>query len=135
YYSFGTKEASVDWIKRLIHLHDAKKPKHRTEPEVVAFLSDLAVSGNLAGSTPNQALNTLCSLYKNGLERRLGEWRGAVRAKSSQKLPVLSSQADVSVLLKNLHGVYWLIASLSIWFRAAHYGGASIAFESNRCAR
>ncbi len=80
--------------------------------EVVAFLSDLAVSGNVAESTQNQALNALCFLYKNVLERPLGELTGAVRAKRSQKLPVVLSQSEVSALLKNLDGVYWLIACL-----------------------
>lgn len=112
HYSIRTEKAYVDWIKRFIHFHDLKHPRDMAEPEVVAFLSDLAVCGNVSESTQNQALNALCFLYKNVLEHPLGELHGAVRAKRSQKLPVVLSQAEVSALLKNLHGVYWLIACL-----------------------
>ncbi|MGH8551973.1 MAG: phage integrase N-terminal SAM-like domain-containing protein [Methylococcales bacterium] len=89
HYSIPTEMASVDWIKRFIHFNDWKYPTDRGEPEVVAFLSDLAVSGNVPESTRNQALNALCFLYKHGLERGLAELRGAVGVKESKKLPVV----------------------------------------------
>ncbi len=112
HYSIRTEKTYVDWIRRFIYFHGRKHPKHMGEAEVVAFLSHLAVSGNVAASTQNQALNALCFLYKNVLERPLGELHGAVRAKRPQKLPVVLSQDEVALLVKNLDGVHWLIACL-----------------------
>jgi len=50
--------------------------------EVGDFLSHLAVTGNVAASTQNQALNALVFLYKAVLDQPLGDLHGVVRAKS-----------------------------------------------------
>lgn len=112
HYSIRTEKAYVDWIRRFIRFHGRRHPKELGEAEVVAFLTHLAVAGRVAASTQNQALNALCFLYKNVLDRPLGELRGAVRAKQSRKLPVVLSHAEIAGLLKNLEGIYWLIACL-----------------------
>jgi integron integrase len=112
HYSIRTEKAYVDWIKRFILFHGRRHPKELGDAEVTAFLSHLAVAGKVSASTQNQALNALCFLYKHVLERPLGELNGAVRAKRSQKLPVVLSSAEIAALLRNLDGVYWLIACL-----------------------
>ena len=79
--------------------------------DVTAFLTALAVEGNVAASTQNQALNALVFLYKVVLEREL-EGVNAVRAKTPQKIPVVLTSDEVSRLLRELDGVAWLAACL-----------------------
>ena len=82
------------------------------EVEVAQFLSFLANEGQVAAATQNQALNALVFLYKVVLERPLEEISGVIRAKKPQRLPVVLSRSEVTALLKQLEGEYWLMASL-----------------------
>ena len=80
--------------------------------EVEAFLSDLAVRGNVSASTQNQALSALLFLYKQVLRLEL-PWLGeVVRAKKPSRLPVVLSTEEVSQLLAQLQGETWLMTSL-----------------------
>ncbi len=44
-------------IKRYIYFHNKRHPKDMGRKEIEAFLTDLAVKGNLSASTQNQALD------------------------------------------------------------------------------
>jgi hypothetical protein len=46
--SIRTEEAYVDWIKRFILFHDKRYPQEMGEPEVLAFLTHLAVEKHVA---------------------------------------------------------------------------------------
>ncbi len=81
-------------------------------PEVSAFLTHLAVEGNVAPSTQNQALNALVFLYGPVLERPLGELAGVVRARKPRRLPVVLSREEVERLLSRLEGSPCLVASI-----------------------
>ncbi len=48
--------------------------------DVVAYLTYLAVKRNVAANTQKQALNALVFLYRNVLDRPLGDVTSAVRA-------------------------------------------------------
>src|SRR5690242_11096117 len=108
--SIRTEDAYVQWAKRFILFHDKRHPREMGEAEVAAFLTHLAVQGQVASSTQNQALNALVFLYAAVLERPLGECSGIVRAKRSERLPAVLAPAEVARLLSKLNGVYWLIA-------------------------
>jgi hypothetical protein len=59
HYSIRTEEAYVQWVKRFILFHGKRHPAQMGEPEVSALLSHLAVDGQVAAATQNQALNAL----------------------------------------------------------------------------
>jgi integron integrase len=82
------------------------------EPEVEAFLTHLAVEGQVAASTQNQALAALLFLYKVVLERPLKERIDASRAKRPDRLPVVLTRDEVRRVLAQLEGTHWLMASL-----------------------
>ena len=52
HYSIRTEEAYIGWMARYIHFHNKRHPKNMGVPEIEAFLTHLAVEGNVAGSTP-----------------------------------------------------------------------------------
>lgn len=69
HYSIRTEQAYVDWIRRLIFFHGKRRPAEIGAVEVEAFLTHLAVQGQVASSTQNQALNAIVSLYRQVLKR------------------------------------------------------------------
>ncbi len=112
HYSIRTEDAYLGWIKRFILFHGKRHPKEMGVAEVSEFLTHLAVVGNVAASTQNQALNALVFLYKVILDQPLGELVDAVRAKKPRRLPVVLTPAEVRAVLKHLEGVHWLAACL-----------------------
>jgi len=64
HYSIRTEQAYVDWIRRFILFHGKRHPVEMGALEVEAFLTHLAVQGEVAASTQNQALNAIVFLYR-----------------------------------------------------------------------
>jgi integron integrase len=95
------------------------------EAEVNRFLTHLAVNGNVAASTQNQALASLLFLYERVLERPLDRIEGVVRARRPRRLPVVLSREEVGVVLGELEGDRWLVCGLL-------YGGGLRVLEGLR---
>ena len=112
HYSRRTEEAYSGWIRRFIKFHGGRHPRALAEPEVVAFLEDLAGPGQVSASTQNQALNALVFLYAHVLVRPLGRLGEFARAVRPVRLPVVLSQEEVRRLLAALEGTQRLIGQL-----------------------
>ena len=112
HYSLRTEEAYVDWIRRFILFHNKRHPAEMGASQVEVFLSHLAVAGNVAASTQNQALSALLFLYREVLGIELPWLQGVSRAKPSQHLPVVPTTGEVRALFARLDGLDWLMASL-----------------------
>ncbi len=112
HYSIRTEQAYVDWIKRFI-LHFGKRhPRELGAADVEAFLTHLAVAGNVAASTQNQAKSALLFLYREVLEMELPWLDNVERARAPKRLPVVLTRDEVAGVLSRLCGTHWLIASL-----------------------
>jgi integron integrase len=107
-----TEEAYVAWIRRFIVFHDKRHPAEMGGSEVTKFLTSLAVDGQVAASTQNQALSALLFLYKDVLEIDLPWLDGIVRARRPERLPVVLTREEVRVVLRGLDGVPGLMACL-----------------------
>lgn len=116
HYSIRTEQAYVGWTRRFIVFHGKRHPRDMGAAEVGEFLSHLAVAGNVAASTQNQALNALVFLYKAVLDQPLGDLHSVVRAKKPRRLPVVLSHNEVRSILANLDGIHWLVACLLYGF-------------------
>ena len=70
HYSIHTERSYVEWIVRFVRFHDmrSREDLFPAEPKIEAFLTDLAVHGNVAAATQNQAMNALVFLYKRVLQ-------------------------------------------------------------------
>jgi integron integrase len=125
HYSIRTEESYVHWIKRFVLFHSKRHPEQMGEAHVAAFLTHLAVDGQVSPATQNQALNALVFLYRAVLERPLGQCAGIVRAKARERVPLVLAPAEVGAVLKRLKGVHWLIGCLQ-------YGSGLRLMESVR---
>lgn len=110
--SLRTEEAYVARIKQFILFHGKRHPLEMGEEEVRAYLSHLAVDGQVAASTQNVALCALLFLYRDVLCRELPQITGVERARVKQKLPVVFTRDEVAAVLSHLRGVDYLMASL-----------------------
>lgn len=125
HYSIRTEQAYLQWIRRYITFHGRRHPSELGAHELTAFLSDLAVRGNVAASTQNQALNAILFLYRDVLKIKLPWLEGVQRAKRSQHLPAVLTQDEIKRLLAQLEGSVWLMASIT-------YGGGLRLLECLR---
>jgi integron integrase len=71
-------------------------------PEVAKFLAHLALAGEVAASTQNQALNALVLLYEQVLLQPLGDLGEFARVRRPARLPTVLTQAETRRLLSAL---------------------------------
>jgi site-specific recombinase XerD len=80
-----TVKTYEQWLRRFLWFHGMRHPREMGSAEVNAFLTHLAVEGQVSASTQNQALSALLFLYRELLERDL-DLEGVVRARKPQRL-------------------------------------------------
>ena len=113
HYSYRTEKTYSDWILRYIRFHGSKKhPVNMGKSEIEAFLSYLAVQGNVSASTQRQALNAIIFLYRDVLDIPVEEEIEPVKAKRHRRLPVVMTQSEVKQVLNQMHGTHLLMARL-----------------------
>ncbi|HEX4337024.1 MAG TPA: integron integrase [Polyangiaceae bacterium] len=112
HFSPRTEKAYAGWVARLLKFHRGRLPQELGESEVSAFLSSLALDGNVSASTQNQALSAILFLYRNVLGVEMGWLEDVVRAKRPVRLPTVLSREEVMRLLQRLRGTTQLVASL-----------------------
>jgi Phage integrase, N-terminal SAM-like domain len=71
-------------------------------PEIEEFLTHLAVEGNVAAATQNQALNAILFLYRQVLQQELDSRINAIRAKRPQQIPVVLSSNLNNYLIRSI---------------------------------
>jgi integron integrase len=82
------------------------------KPKIEAFLTDLAVHGNVAAATQNQAMNALVFLYKRALNHALPARINAIRASKKINVPVVMTREEVAAVLALMDGTAQLVAKL-----------------------
>jgi integron integrase len=111
-YSRRTEKAYVAWVRRYVLFHGKRHPSEMGAREITEYLSALAVQGNVAASTQNQALSALLFLYRDVLEEDLPWLDGVVRAKRPARLPVVLTRDEVRSVTRQLRGTPRLMAIL-----------------------
>jgi len=114
-YSIRTEQAYLGWVCRFLLFIGEKEVAAVGEAEIASFLQDLAVRGQVAASTQNQALNGLVFFFTQVVKREVGMLGDFVRAKRPRRLPVVLSRAEASRLLQELQKLsplHYLMAAL-----------------------
>ena len=112
HYSLRTEEAYVAWARRFVVFHGKRHPMTMGEPEINAFVSDLAIRQGVSASTQNQALAAILFLYRYVLEKPLPQVEDVVRAKRPRRLPSVLTRAEVRAVISRLGGAQRLVALL-----------------------
>ena len=111
-YSSRTIRSYLYWIRYFIVFHDKRHPETMGGPEVVEFLTHLAVQKKVSIATQKIALNALAFLFNRVLQQPLGNLGEFNRARQERKLPTVLSRPEVGQLLSRLSGLPLLLASL-----------------------
>jgi integron integrase len=107
-----TEETYWNWIKRFILFHQKQHPRNLSAEHISQFLTHLAVAGQVAASTQNQALNALVFLYRQVLKIDLPQIENIVRAPQKRRLPVVLTREETEAVIARLSHQNRLIASL-----------------------
>lgn len=99
-------------MKRFIFFHNVRSPAEMAESEINTFLTHLAVKEKVSASTQNQALSAILFLYRYVLARQIGNLDEVIRARKPKRLPVAMTRDEVKLVLSELAGDKWLMASL-----------------------
>jgi integron integrase len=112
-YALRTERSYCDWVRRYVKFHDMKCREDLNEGarKVESFLTHLAVEGNVAPSTQNQALNALVFLYGQVLNSPL-EGVDAVRARRQARVPVVMSPQEARRVISLVKGTPQLVVKL-----------------------
>ena len=111
HYAYRTEETYVQWIRRYILFHNKRHPKEMGKAEIEAFLTYLAVEGQVSASTQNQALSALLFLYREVLNLDIAGI-DAVRAKRPQHVPTVLTKAEAIAVIQQCDGIYQLVVKL-----------------------
>ncbi len=112
HYTLNTEKAYLPWIKRFILFHKKRHTDAMGEREINEFLTHIAVNGNIAGNTQNQALNAIVFFYKQVLKKKIGDIGDFQRAKTHKRLPVVFTKEEAKKVITRLDGTKRLMASL-----------------------
>lgn len=112
HYSIRTEEIYLRWVWRFVMFNGRRHPRELGGAEVSAFLTHLAVTGEVSASTQNQALSALLYLYREVLGVELPWLQDVVRARRPRKLPVVLSREEVQALLLRVGGDTGLVIRL-----------------------
>lgn len=113
HYSIRTESTYLAWMLRYILFHDNRHPKEMGLQEIEAFLTHLAVEGNVSASTQNQALNAILFLYREVLEIPLKDAGiNALRANKKMTLPVVMSKKEVKSVILEMKGIQRIMSKI-----------------------
>src|ERR671915_14582 len=96
HYSIHTERSYVEWIIRFAHFHGMRSRADLlpAKLKIESFLTDLAVNGNVAAATQNQAMNALVFLYKRVLNHAMEGRINAVRADKKTNVPGVMTREE-----------------------------------------
>ena len=113
HYSMRTAHAYLNRMRRYILFHHKRHPQEMGPAEIETFLTHLAMAGNVARSTQNQAFNALLFLYREVLGISLDDAGiNAMRAHKKGILPIVLTKDEIQRVILATTGVYQLIAKL-----------------------
>jgi len=113
HYAIRTEKCYCDWIRRFVRFHGMKSRADLSPgtAKIEEFLSDLAVNGQVAVSTQNQAFNALLFLYREVLHQEFGNVQ-AVRADRPVRVPVVLTKEEVKRVIGAMSGTTQLVVKL-----------------------
>lgn len=106
-----TERAYAGWVSRFIRHCGSEDLRQFGDREIKSFLTQLAVEGNVAPNTQNQAKSALLFLYQQVFQRELA-FLDAVPADKAERLPVVLSREEIARLWPLFTGLRRLMFQL-----------------------
>lgn len=110
-YAIRTEQTYVNWIQRFLQFHTGVDSNDLADDHARHYLEYLAVERRVATNTQAVTLNALSFLYRKVLDKQL-DVQGFKLANRPRRLPVVLTADEITSLLKQMHGLYGLLAGL-----------------------
>jgi site-specific recombinase XerD len=112
--SIHTERSYGEWIVRFVRFHGMRSRADffPAEPKIESFLTDLAVQGNVAAATQNQAITALVFFYKRVLNHAMEGSINALRADQKLNVPVIMGREEIATVISLMDGTAQLVAKL-----------------------
>ncbi len=113
-HAYNTEKAYVQKVRSFMRertLNSIADFDAITSRDVEEHLTDLAVDGDVAPSTQNQAYYALSFLFEHVLKREM-EAINAIRSSKATRIPTVLSKTEVAEVLSHLKGIYSVIGRL-----------------------
>ncbi len=112
HYSPNTEKTYVYWVRQFIYFHNKQHPKDLNNTHIEQFLTYLATTKSVAGTTQSQALNSVVFLYKNVLKQDIGELDYLRNVRRFKNIPTVLSKEEITLLLQKMYGSTKIMAGL-----------------------
>ncbi len=99
-----TERAYAGWVSRFMQHCGGEDLRQFGEREIKSFLTQLAVEGNVAPNTQNQAKSALLFLYQQVFQRELA-FLDVVAADKPERLPVVLSREEIARVWPQFKGL------------------------------
>ncbi len=110
--SYRTEKTYLGWVRRFLAYTLGSSIRDLNQRHVRRFLSYIAVEGQVASSTQEQAFNALLFLFRFVLHRPIEGLRESIRSRRPRRLPVVLTRAEVRKVLRVLPSTYRLMGRL-----------------------
>lgn len=128
HHPISTESTYTMWLGRFIKFWDTENVSSLGERQIGEFLTDLAVTAEVASKTQEQALSALLFYYQH-VEGREMHFVERVRAKASTYMPVVLSRPEVVSLNELLSGVNGLMYRLLYGTGLRHKEGRNLRIK------
>jgi integron integrase len=109
---YSTEKSYMSWLRRFQGFVYPRSAVEATEQDAVAFLTQLADEEQVSSGTQDQCFSALVFFFRHVLEYEEVVLKGAVRAKSRKKLPVVLSVDETSRLFDMMSPDFRFMARL-----------------------
>ena len=111
HYSLRTEKTYLYWIRHFIRFNNKRHPETMGNLEIEHFLNYLANDRRVSAATQNQALCALVFMYRHVIKRQIEDLNYGF-AKRPKNIPTVLSAQEVTRILAQLSGKYWLITAI-----------------------
>ncbi len=112
HYAYNTEKTYQEWIRRFLLYTELDTPQQASPEHVKQFLTYLAAERKVTASTQNQAFNALLFLFRDVLGIEFGDFRNTIRAKKSQRVPVVLTTREIKAVFAHIKGEMELALTL-----------------------
>lgn len=107
-----TEKTYIKWLRKFYLFVNGKKVEELTRDDIRNFISSLAVGRRISASSQNQAFNAILFVFKNVLQRDMGDLGQTIRAKTKIRVPVVMTKDECFRVIKAVDDKYKLLLKI-----------------------
>ena len=107
--AYSTEKSYITYIKQFFEF---TKKDTFTDQDIVQFISNIVVEGNVSKATQNSALNALVFFFKYVLNQEVGDLSQSLRSARKPNIPIFYTKDEIKAIFSHLDGLALLMAQV-----------------------